>query len=81
MTDPERYTILLERDSDGAWGAWSPDLPGCVALGDSFDECVAQMREAITGHLAVMRDYGDPIPPPTGPGVYISAEAVEPATA
>lgn len=81
MTDPERYTILLERASDGGWGAWSPDLTGCVALGDSVQDAVAEMRDAITGHLAVLRDYGDPIPEPTGPGVYISAEAAEPTAA
>jgi predicted RNase H-like HicB family nuclease len=81
MTDPEHYTILLERARDGGWGAWSPDLPGCVALGDSFDQCVAEMREAIAFHLEGVAEGGEPTPEPSGPGVYISAEAAEPAAA
>ncbi|MGI8507624.1 MAG: type II toxin-antitoxin system HicB family antitoxin, partial [Solirubrobacteraceae bacterium] len=62
MTDPERYTILLEQANDGGWGAWSPELPGCVALGDSIDETVAEMREAIAFHLEGLAADGDPVP-------------------
>ncbi len=74
MTDPERYTILLEQ-ADGGWGAWSPDLPGCVALGDTIEQTVAEMREAIEFHLEGLAADGDPIPEPTGPGVYIEQHA------
>ncbi len=81
MTDPEHYTILLERAPDGGWGAWSPDLLGCVALGDSFNGCVAEMREAIAFHLEGLAEGGEPIPEPSGPGVYISVEAAERAVA
>ncbi|MCP9489546.1 MAG: type II toxin-antitoxin system HicB family antitoxin [Solirubrobacteraceae bacterium MAG38_C4-C5] len=81
MTDPERYTTLLERASDGGWGAWSPDLPGCVALGDSFNDGVAEMRQAISFHLEGLAEDGEAIPEPSRPGIYISAEAVEPAAA
>ncbi len=75
MTDPERYTILLEQADDGGWGAWSPDLPGCVALGDTIEQTVAEMREAIEFHLEGLAVDGDPIPEPTGPGVYIEQHA------
>ncbi|MGI8506691.1 MAG: type II toxin-antitoxin system HicB family antitoxin [Solirubrobacteraceae bacterium] len=75
MTDPERYTILLEQADDGGWGAWSPDLPGCVALGDTIDETVAEMREAIAFHLEGLAADDDPVPKPTGPGVYIEQHA------
>lgn len=71
MTDPERYTILLEPAADGGWGAWSPDLPGCVALGDTTQEAVSEMREAISLHLEGLAADGEPIPEPTGPGVYV----------
>ncbi len=71
MNDPERYTILLEPAADGGWGAWSPDLPGCVALGDTTQEAVAEMREAITMHLEGLTADGEPIPEPTGPGIYV----------
>jgi predicted RNase H-like HicB family nuclease len=77
--DTFNYTILLERAPDGGRGAWSPDLPGCVALGDSFDQCVVEMREAIAFHLEGLAEGGEAIPEPSGPGVYISAKATEPA--
>ena len=59
------YAIIVERADDGGYGAWSPDLPGCVALGDSPEETVREMREAIRGHLQVMRELGEPMPRPS----------------
>lgn len=58
------YVIIVEEADGGGFGAWSPDLPGCIATAGTYEECLAEMREAITGHLAVMREYGDPIPEP-----------------
>ena len=57
------YVILIDETSDGGFGAWAPDLPGCIALGDSYQECVSEMREAVAFHLDGMRADGQPIPP------------------
>lgn len=57
-----RYRIFYERASQN-YGAYSPDLLGCVATGDSLDECRISMREAIKLHLELSRKYGDPVPP------------------
>lgn len=65
MSDPRKYLIVIERADDGGYGAWAPDLPGCVALGDTIEECEQSMREAIELHLAGMREDGDPIPQPS----------------
>jgi predicted RNase H-like HicB family nuclease len=46
MTEAERYPILIERAADGVYGAWGPDLPGCVALGASIEEAEREMRAA-----------------------------------
>ena len=62
------YVVVVQRDEDGTYGAWSPDLPGCVATAQSYDGCVSVMREAMTGHLEVMREHGDPIPEPSAVG-------------
>ncbi len=62
------YVIVLERSSDGSYGAWSPDLPGCVALGDTYDDCVLEMREAIGFHIDGLRKAGEPIPVPAAVG-------------
>ena len=60
----EEYLIVIE-GSGTTFGAYAPDLPGCVAAADSVEECEQLMREAIVGHLEVMREYGDPGPRPT----------------
>jgi predicted RNase H-like HicB family nuclease len=73
MTEPERYLILIEGGPPSNYSAWSPDLLGCVSTGDTIEQCVSEMREAIAGHLEVMREHGETIPEPTGPGVYSSA--------
>ena len=59
------YAIVIERAEDGGFGAWSPELPGCVALGDTREECVAEMRLAIAFHLDGLREAGEPIPEQT----------------
>ncbi|HEY9417237.1 MAG TPA: type II toxin-antitoxin system HicB family antitoxin [Pseudonocardia sp.] len=58
------YAVIVEQADDGGYGAWSPDLPGCVALGDTVEECVAEMREAIALYLDVLRERGDDVPQP-----------------
>ncbi len=75
MTDAERYLILIEGGPPSNYSAWSPDLLGCVATGDTIDQTVAEMREAIAFHLEGLAADGDPTPEPTGPGVYIEQHA------
>ncbi|WP_339828540.1 type II toxin-antitoxin system HicB family antitoxin [uncultured Arenimonas sp.] len=58
-----RYAIVIGK-TEGNYGAWAPDLPGCVAVGDSVEEVERLMREAIEFHLEGIREDGDPIPPP-----------------
>ena len=67
MTDSDApsYLIVIERADDGGFGAWAPDLPGCVALGDTIEDAEQQMREAIAFHLEGLRDQGEPIPAPS----------------
>ncbi|MFC4563247.1 type II toxin-antitoxin system HicB family antitoxin [Nocardiopsis mangrovi] len=57
------YVILIERAPDG-YGAWCPDLPGCVALGDTIEETISEMQDAMRCHLELMREDGLPIPAP-----------------
>ena len=57
------YLIILEPTSTG-YSAYSPDLDGCVAAGDSRDETVALMKEAIEFHLEGMASEGLPVPVP-----------------
>jgi predicted RNase H-like HicB family nuclease len=59
-----KYAVILEKSSNG-WGAFVPDLPGCVALGFTLDETKKLIREAIEQHLAAMRADGEEIPEPS----------------
>jgi predicted RNase H-like HicB family nuclease len=75
MTDfteqAERYLILIEGGPPSNYSAWSPELLGCVATGDTLEEVEREMRSAIAFHLQTMAEDGDPIPDPSGPGVYV----------
>ncbi len=68
----EGYLVVVER-GETSWGAWAPDLPGCVAVGDSPDETIELMRGAVAMHLEGMRESGEEIPSPTSQAVYIAA--------
>jgi predicted RNase H-like HicB family nuclease len=57
------YLIVIER-GEGNYGAWAPDLPGCVAVGDTIEECEREMREAIAFHIEGLREDGEPVPEP-----------------
>lgn len=58
------YPAIVERGPDG-FGVYFPDLPGCVSAGRTMQEAALGAEEALTGHLAVMAEHGDPIPDPS----------------
>ena len=58
-----RYTIVIE-EGETSFGAYVPDLPGCVAAGKTREETVKLIHQAIDEHLQVLREEGMPIPPP-----------------
>lgn len=66
-----RYLILIERGPPSNYSAWSPDLPGCVATGETLEEVEREMRAAVALHLEGLAEEGAPIPDPSGPGVYV----------
>ena len=59
-----RYTVIIEK-AENNYGAYVPDLPGCVSTGQTVEETKRNIREAIEFHLEGMREDGDPIPEPT----------------
>jgi predicted RNase H-like HicB family nuclease len=71
----ERYLILIEGGPPSNYSAWSPDLPGCVATGGTLEEVEREMRAAIAFHLEGLAEDGEPIPEPSGPGVYVERAA------
>ncbi|HEX3391072.1 MAG TPA: type II toxin-antitoxin system HicB family antitoxin [Solirubrobacteraceae bacterium] len=59
------YLVIYETAEDGGWGAYSPDLPGCIACGKTRAEVEKLMREAIPMHIEAMRETGEPVPQPS----------------
>lgn len=58
------YIAVLVPERIGGWTVLFPDLPGCASQGETLDEAIAMATDALAGHLAVARDYGDEIPAP-----------------
>ena len=66
-----RYLVVVEKGST-SFGAYVPDLPGCIAVGESREEVLQSIHEAIELHLEALKENGEPIPPPSS-----SSELVE----
>ena len=58
------YTVIYERGQTN-WGAYVPDLPGCVSIGDTLAEVQENIKEAIALYLEVLKEDGQPIPEPS----------------
>ncbi len=57
------YIVILEL-GDSSFGAYVPDLPGCVAVGESREETMELIREAIELHIQSLRENGEDVPSP-----------------
>lgn len=66
-----RYTVVIE-EGPTSFGAYVPDLPGCVAAAETRTEVMELIREAVEGHLEILREEGMPVPEP-----HSTAEFVE----
>jgi len=62
--DAMRYRVLIQQDEDGMYVAEVPSLPGCISQGETREEAVAHVREAIAAYLESLQERGEPIPPP-----------------
>jgi predicted RNase H-like HicB family nuclease len=57
-----KYVVILE-EGETSFGAYVPDLPGCVAVGETRDEAMELIREAIELHVESLRENGEPFLP------------------
>lgn len=58
-----QYTAIIEQ-GDTSWGAYVPDLPGCIAVGETREEVQQLIREAIEFHVEGLRQQGEKVPEP-----------------
>ena len=59
-----KYAVIYEKGPT-SYGAYVPDLPGCVAVGNTIEEVQQLIKEAIELHIKGMREDGESIPQPT----------------
>ncbi len=65
-----RYLVIYEKGPT-SWGAYVPDLPGCVAVGKTRGEVENLIQGAVELHLRTMREDGDSIPEPTADAGFV----------
>lgn len=65
-----RYMVVIEKGSS-SYGAFVPDLPGCIAAGETEAETLALIEEAIQFHLEDMQADGLQIPPPSSKSIFV----------
>ena len=65
-----RYLVVVEEGSS-SFGAYVPDLPGCVAAGETREEALTLIRDAIEFHLDGLKKAGQPIPRPSSTGEIV----------
>jgi predicted RNase H-like HicB family nuclease len=68
------YLVVVEKGKT-SYGAYVPDLPGCIAVGETRREVLKLIREAVELHIEALREQGDPIPPPTSKSELIKIRA------
>lgn len=73
----KEFTVIFEKGQEGEenWGAYVPDLPGCITTGDTFEEAERNIKEAIKGHIAALQQTNQPIPEPTTKAAIVQIAA------
>jgi predicted RNase H-like HicB family nuclease len=69
-----RYLVVVEEGLT-SFGAYVPDLPGCVAVGESREEVLTLVREAMEFHLEDLKEVGGGVPRPSSTGELVEIEA------
>ena len=69
-----QYMVVVEKGPT-SYGAHVPDLPGCIAVGQSHDEVLNLIREAIAFHIEGLQEQGLPVPEPSSTGELVDVLA------
>ena len=70
------YLVVIEPAEDGSgFGAYVPDLLGCVATGQTREETKERIAFSIPLHIASLRAHGEPVPPPTAVAERVTVAA------
>jgi predicted RNase H-like HicB family nuclease len=69
-----QYLVIIEGDDASGYGAYLPDLPGCIAAADTRVEVEQLICEAVPFHIEGMVEAGEPIPPATSRAITVDVE-------
>jgi predicted RNase H-like HicB family nuclease len=69
-----RYMVIIEK-GETAYGAYVPDLPGCIAAAETREETLQLIKEAIEFHIEGLRAEGRPVPQPSSAGEFVEVTA------
>ena len=69
-----KYMVVIEKGV-ASYGAHVPDLPGCIAVGQSREEVLGLIREAIELHIEGLKEAGEPVPMPSSVSEYVNVDA------
>jgi len=69
-----RFMVVVER-GERSWGAHVPDLPGCIAVGETREEALRLIREAVHFHIEGLKRDGLPVPAPSSEGEFVEVGA------
>lgn len=64
-----KYTAIFEPADEGGYVVYVPALPGCVTEGDTLEEAMAMIKDAITGYIKSLNKHHEPIPEEKGPSL------------
>jgi len=69
-----KYLVVVEKGASG-FGAFVPDLPGCIAAAETESEVLELIREAIEFHIEGLKAHGEPVPGPASRSEVVEIEA------
>ncbi len=69
-----KYAVIIE-EGETSFGAHVPDLPGCIAVGETKEVVLELIQEAIEFHIEGLREDGQPVPRPSSSIEYVDVRA------
>ena len=69
-----RHAVVIEKGAKG-FGAYAPDLPGCIAAAKTRDEVVKLIQDAMEFHIEGLKQHGEPVPKPTSSVEFVEVAA------
>lgn len=72
--DTMRYVVIVE-EGESSFGAYVPDLPGCIAAAQTKEEVLDLIREVVDSHIEGLREDGQYVPEPSSSSAYVEVRA------